>query len=168
MEDSGLWYYILLGAIYILSKMFGKKKKPQDQAPIDLPDLQPGESNTPPRKKNQPSSFEELLRELTEEINPQEPEPIPEPPKPIQKEPVLATQVVNYQKTNIEEVKPNEKIDIPGHKPIERKKPVYERSENYAIEEEHNEVKEGVQELLDSHSGLQQAFVLKEVLDRKY
>ena len=36
------------------------------------------------------------------------------------------------------------------------------------FEEEENEVRDGVQELLANHSGLRQAFVLKEVLDRKY
>lgn len=168
MEDSGIWYYLVIGAIYILSKFFGKKKAPEGGEPIDLPDLQPGQSQ-PTKKNRRTPTFEELLRELTEDVTPEEAKrPIPDAPKPIEQSPIQAQEIVDYQSTNIEAVHPDEHIDIVPHKPIERKKPVYGRSENYTLSEESNIVAEGVHELLEEQNGLQKAFVLKELLDRKY
>lgn len=70
MDDFNFWWYIIAAVIYFLTR--GKKKKEQ-------PSSRPGTENNSP--KNQPKSFEDLLREITE--GNQEEEPV------IKQEPVV-------------------------------------------------------------------------------
>jgi hypothetical protein len=81
MRDFQVWLYVLIGAIYLLSRFF---KKPAQQ-PTDVPDFRPEK----PVKKFEPPSvkpgappskvltFEDLLKEITEsKVKPkQQPEP---------------------------------------------------------------------------------------------
>jgi len=164
MDDS-IIYYLVLGAIYVLSKLFGKKKN-QDN-PADVEEYKEMQSPAP-RKKPAPT-FEDILKELTGEESPvfskQEKE---EPLKPSP-EPVLATELIDYQERNIEAVDHDDLIDIVPHKPIERKKPAYERDIHFkVVEEEENEMAEGIEEMLSDYDGVRKALVLKEVFDRKY
>lgn len=55
MDDFSFWWYIIAAVIYFLTR--GRKKK-------DQPNSRPGSENNPP--SNQPKSFEELLKEITE------------------------------------------------------------------------------------------------------
>lgn len=63
--DERIWFYIIAGIIYFLAKK--KKKKPEDQAPT------PTSSNRP-QQSRPPVSFEDLLKEITEQRQPQ---PVP-------------------------------------------------------------------------------------------
>lgn len=71
MDDGGnLIYYLILGAIYLLSRMFGKKKK-QPAKPVRRPENRhsPEEEydavEAPTAEKEPALSFEEILRELS-------------------------------------------------------------------------------------------------------
>ena len=66
MEDYNFLWYILAAIIYIISRSRKKKQAPNSR---------PGSENAPPPERK-PVSFEELLREVTGEG---EPEPAPEP-----------------------------------------------------------------------------------------
>jgi len=177
MEDSNLWYYIVLGAIYLLSKVFGKKKKaePVEREPeVEAAEFPVTQDYAPdPKPKKAPVTFEDIFKELTGEIKKPFEEAFPKLEIEQQEveeieQPVLATGLIDYQKANIESVRPDEEIGIPGYTPVQREKPKFERSENYRISKKKNEIRDGVVDLLADHTGLQQAFVLKEVLDRKY
>ncbi len=55
MDDFSFWWYIIAAVIYFLTR--GKKK--------EQPNKRPGSENNPPAA-NQPKSFEDLLKEITE------------------------------------------------------------------------------------------------------
>ncbi|WP_420583403.1 hypothetical protein [Reichenbachiella sp.] len=164
MDDSIL-YYLVLGAIYVLSKLFGKKKNQDIPAEVD----QYEELDTPKPPKKPAPTFEDILKELTGEQTPAfTKEEKAEPLKPAP-EPVLATELVDYQKKNIEALDEDDFIDIVPHKPLERKKPEFQRDIHFAVEEEEEEGMAGdIEEMLSDYDGVRKAMVLKEVLDRKY
>lgn len=164
MDDS-LIYYLVIGAIYLLSKVFGKKKKQEvldeegDYEVLDTP--------RPPKKAA--PTFEDILKELTGEAAPEfTAKEKSEPLEHAKSEPVLATDLVDYQKKNVEAVEPDELIDIVPHKPVERKKLEFQRDEHFVVEEENTEMADGIAEMLSDYDGVRRAMVLKEVLDRKY
>jgi hypothetical protein len=79
MDDFKIWFYILIGVIYVLSRL---RKKPE-QKPLDTPYEQDRQVPSRPVRDsipttNQPKqlTFEELLREITQTKEP-EPEPLP-------------------------------------------------------------------------------------------
>lgn len=164
MDDSIL-YYLVLGAIYVLSKLFGKKKKQNIPAEVDEYE----ELETPRPAKKPAPTFEDILKELTGEQTPaftKEEKQQPLQPAP---EPVLATELVDYQRKNVEALDEDDLIDIVPHKPLERKKPEFERDSHFTVEdEEENEMANGIEEMLSDYDGVRKAMVLKEVLDRKY
>jgi hypothetical protein len=80
MRDFQVWFYVLLGVIYLLSRFL---KKPVQEKPKDLPDFRP---EKPARRFEQPPvkpgsspgkmlTFEELLREITEAKTQPNPQP---------------------------------------------------------------------------------------------
>jgi len=170
MEDSKILWYIVLGAIYFLSKVFGKKKKKNE------PEQSHGEEhipeNVPPESKS--TSFEDILKEFSKEVGiPEtekksalrpEPQPIIESPKPLVSEtaPPLSYQ---EEKSLIEE--PVDSIDL-LEKPIERGNLEFKRDEKFAIKEEYNELADEIHALLVDADGAKQAIVLSEILNRKY
>ncbi|UXX77667.1 hypothetical protein N7E81_09825 [Reichenbachiella carrageenanivorans] len=161
MDDSVI-YYLVLGAIYLLSKVFKKKK---ENEPVNMEEYDEEQSSRPAKKA--PPTFEDLLKELTgESSSSYTEEERTQPLTPA--EPVLATDIIDYQRQNIEAVAPDEMIDIVPHKPLERKKIEFMRNDKFALEEYDDEMAEGIEEMLSDYDGIRQAIVLKEVLDRKY
>ncbi|MEQ6168858.1 hypothetical protein AAOE16_16790 [Ekhidna sp. MALMAid0563] len=79
MDDFSFWWYIIAAVIYFLTR--GKKKKEQ-------PNSRPGSENRPPQ--NQPKSFEDLLREITEGRQEEEPT--------IEQDPVVIDEKKNERK----------------------------------------------------------------------
>src|SRR5687767_10089036 len=80
MGDYQFWLYIIIAAIYVLTRFF---KKPAQQQPTDVPDLNPEKPvrrfEPPPVKpRAEPSrtlTFEELLKEITESKTQPKPQP---------------------------------------------------------------------------------------------
>ena len=80
MGDYQFWLYVIIAAIYVLTRFF---KKPAQQQPTDVPDLDPEKPvrrfEPPPAKpRAEPSrtmTFEELLREITESKTQPKPQP---------------------------------------------------------------------------------------------
>ncbi|WP_424964289.1 hypothetical protein [Ekhidna sp.] len=84
MDDFSFWWYIIAAVIYFLTR--GKKKKEQ-------PNSRPGSENRPPQ--NQPKSFEDLLREITEGRQVEEPT--------IEQEPVVIQDEKRSEKQEMED-----------------------------------------------------------------
>ncbi|MEQ6120996.1 hypothetical protein [Reichenbachiella sp. MALMAid0571] len=177
MEDSKLWWYIILGAIYFFSK-FLKKKKAANAPEVDTEEREDfDQENESTSKRRAPSSIEDILKELTEqsaqrkEVKPVPlPDPIPErkpqqveaysrEPRPL---PLLSTM------ENIEAVREDEEIDIVPHKQMQRDRPVYERSTKFAIKEEQNDMAEEIHDLFQEEDGPRKAIILSEILNRRY
>ena len=173
MEDSKIWWYLILGAIYVISK-FLKKKKPENQpqqAEGSEDDYQEEVEET--STQNRPSSIEEILRELSqgaESRKKPEPkaEPIPERiPQPIETYSREARPLPS-EMDNIEAIKPLEEIDIVPHRELVRSKPEYGRSDGFKIKEEANEIADDIHETFQDADGARKAFLYGEVFNRRY
>lgn len=72
--DSQFWIYLIIGIIYLISRVM---KKAENQ-PKDIPGPKPGrqisyENTPPPIEKPKQLTFEELLKEITEAKQPKKP-----------------------------------------------------------------------------------------------
>lgn len=81
--DAQFWIYIVIGAIYFLSRML---KKPEPETPEPTGPKRRPEPAAPSRpvrteqtERPRQLTFEELLREITEAKQTPRPEPVPEP-----------------------------------------------------------------------------------------
>lgn len=176
MDDSNILYYLVLGAIYIISRAFRKKKpinRPaQKDESINRPEprFETKDSEVMPKAGKRPTSVEDILKELTKEFEPerQQPEFIePEVIKPVQ--PVHEPdQQPNYQETQAELIDENDEIDTVSQKERQRDRPEYERAETFKITHEENDAVAEVYSLLESEHGARKAIILKEIFDRKY
>lgn len=93
MGDVQFWLYVIIGIIYLISRL---RKKPQQSSdiPSDIPaprqERRQAGNARPPEKQ---PTFEELLREIMEGKSEPDPEPEPEPapqrrPQPVAQRPV--------------------------------------------------------------------------------
>jgi hypothetical protein len=167
MEDNGNYiYYLVLGAIYVISKLLGKKKKKPTAVPRKKRNIVPPTSGS---DEAPPISFEDILRELSG-AKQAKPEPLPEPAltetatfKPIPED--------TYSNDGMDEIAVE--YNVPKavgaeHKPtpeIERKKLTFERMGQFTIEEEE---KVDYLEGLSDQNGAAKAFVMSEIFARKY
>jgi hypothetical protein len=167
MEDNGNYiYYLVLGAIYVLSKLFGKKKKKPTALPSKKRNIVPPTSES---EEPAPLSFEDILRELSG-AKESKPEPLPEPE--MQEIPAFeAVPESTYQNDEIDEIAVEYEVpkaigsEYKSAPAIERKDLTFKREINFAIEE-----KETVDFLegLNDHNGAAKAFVMSEIFTRKY
>jgi len=76
MDSFQFWLYVIIGVIYLLSRM-RKKKAEQSPGPPEIEDERPSARPQQPSKSALPKqlSFEELLREITESKQPKQ-EPV--------------------------------------------------------------------------------------------
>jgi hypothetical protein len=178
MDDNGnIAYYLVLGAIYLLSRIFGKKKKKPGQP-------QPAKERNvaPPTAENEgeePISFEDILRELS---GAKTPKPVSEPlPLPIlEYEPELelegvpeAIQPGSYSVDEIDQIAVDYDVPDPigynkyssSSQPIKRKVLTFERTENFEIKQK---VSIDYLEDLYDENGPAKAFVMSEIFARKY
>lgn len=170
MEDSNLWYYLVLGIIYLLSKAFGKKKpKP------GVPKQQGADEDSAPPPQNVPEmTFEDVLRQLTGEKRQ------PVPPPPVMQAEISEPKMQNthvapspaYSKDAMDSIAsspltPTSVIDggYDDEFRRERMKQDFTRNINYAIEEQ-----EPVDytEILTEDNGPAKAFVAQEIFARKF
>ena len=173
MEDnSNIIYYLILGAIYILSRVFGKKKKKPGAVPPQKRKIVPptAESEEPA-----PLSFEDILRELSGGKQPKpepDPEPVPAPAFTAPPEPAIRPSMEEqYSVDEMDEIAVDYEVPkaIGGkYKPdksIKRKQLTFERDVHFKIIE-----KKEVDYLknLSEEDGAAKAFVMSEIFARKY
>jgi hypothetical protein len=167
--DFKIWLYIIIGAIYLLSRLLKKKEAEPEKTTPKIPGQNPAGS---PR----PLTFEELLKEITEAKQP--PKPVNQP----QSKRVDYDEEVGEEEQSLETVNSDYRINE-----------VYEQAKRQAFErpslEETMNVRNTVvdygkfkvfdqgkqQDLLASYAidlqdpeGLKKAFVLSEILNRKF
>ena len=170
MEDSNLWYYLVLGLIYFLSKAFGKKKKkPRPSIP------QEGSGETHPDQAAPEFSFEDILKELTGRRTPAEKSiPVPiEPEGLTSPEPLPQTNYPAYSSDEMDSIAsaPFQSTSTysaglkASVKRKRRKDDSFERESNYLIKE--YEAVDYTQ-LLNEENGPARAFVMHEIFTKKY
>jgi hypothetical protein len=182
MDDNGngnLIYYIVLGIIYLLSRVFGKKKK---KVPPKASGQGKGRKIAPPTAEKEATpamSFEDILRELSGATQPK-PEPDPEPASEIYREqpsmpaPVPAIEAVPQKTLSVDEMddiavdyEVPEAIGSEGKRQpaVKRKKLSFKRNHKFEIKEEEQV---NYLENLDEHNGPAKAFVMSEIFARKF
>jgi hypothetical protein len=83
MGDYKIWFYLILGAIYLISRL---RKKPESSVPSETqrPETPASGYDDRPFDKPKPLTFDDLLREITQGKEP-EPQPVPYKPAPLPK-----------------------------------------------------------------------------------
>ncbi|VAW49321.1 hypothetical protein MNBD_GAMMA03-158 [hydrothermal vent metagenome] len=158
MDDKFI-YYLVIGAIYLVSRML-KKKKPvapipnedysEDRTEIDQhPEIE--KPSVP-----QPSSFEDLLKEISQGFEERkEPEPVIQVAEPIA-EPVPAKPELTREQKYVNKRR-SEAAEIT------RKQSLLQFAEQAKEHEPHH-----VLELLNEEGGAANAVVLSEIMNRRF
>lgn len=194
MDDGGnLIYYLIIGAIYLLSRAFGKKKKqpakpaskPQPRRQIEEEDARPVQA---PTSENEPVlSFEEILRELsgvpkpkpqadpTPKSNPTPAtdviEPVrrvkPAPPIEGAPQPYYAVDEIDEIASEFKVPKPigADRLEEPDLAALRRKDLQFKRDDKYRIKMKR---KVDYLRMLREPNGPAKAFVMGEIFNRKY
>ena len=195
MDDNGnIIYYILLGVIYLLSRVFGKKKKPpakparspqRRQAPANREDQEREPVQAPTAEKEPALSFEEILRELSGVPQPKpkaDPQPQPTPaldalepetginPAPQiegRPQPSYAVDEMDQIAGEFKTPKPfgSDRLPEPDLAALRRKKLSFERDDKYSLKERRTV---NYLEILKEKDGPAKAFVLGEIFNKKY
>ena len=177
MDDYKIWFYLILGIIYVLSKAL---KKPKGQSTSNPDSTYSETSQREPAEK--PLSFEELLREITEGKKPAS--------QPAQK-PLPTTQYVDYDDDIPDEEQDLEDINY-DYKNEDKIYETYEKAKKEAFnrpsleetlklqpmsefgrfkefeDNEKNTVLSEYSEAFNDPEGVKKAFVLSEIFNRKY
>jgi len=160
MDDKFI-YYLVIGAIYLVSRMLKKKKKPPVPTPTSSYENEEVEEFTEPVSQPttapKPSSFEDLLRELSQDFD-------------GRKEPEAITPVVERVEV-VEKPTPNE-LTREQKYVKEKKKEAAEEDERKRLirlaEEEDEHRPHAVLELLQEEGGAANAVVLSEIMNRRF
>jgi hypothetical protein len=176
MDSFQFWLYVIIGLIYLVSRM-RKKKADQSPGPVDANEEKPFNSTRHEGNKPKQLSFEDLLKEITE--SKQQRQPMEEP-------------VVDYDENLEEEEKDLEDVEY-DYRKQNKTYEVYEEAKKQAfyrpsLEEtmklqdtvvnfgkfkefekraETNVAAEYLKEFLDP-VGLKKAVVMSEILKRKF
>ncbi len=161
MDDKFI-YYLVIGAIYLISRMLKKKKPPTPVAP-PMQNMEEAREQAAPVAQRfstpKPSSFEDLLKEISQEFE-------------GRREP---TSTVAQVPEPVEIVKPS-----PSLEELTREQKYVKRKQKEAAEEanqkrllrladqENEHEPHAVLELLQKEGGAANAVVLSEILNRRY
>lgn len=170
MDDISLIFYIILGILYLLSRVFKKKEQePPLRGPEEDMERDFGPDTSTERRR--PTTFEDLLREFTGQPS-QEEQDFPQAPE--------KTEDDEQRREAIEEV--DDEVKRVYDKSIRSAENLKTIDELVNIEEEPPKIERRIEEkrkksstpsnkyarLLKEKNDLKTAFVLKELLDRKY
>ena len=177
MDDYKIWFYLILGVIYILSKVL---KKPKSIPGSNPKDTYSDTSASEPSEK--PLSFEELLREITEGKT----KPVQQKPKPVPSTPYVDyddnigeeendLEDVNYDYRNEDKIyetyekAKKEAFERPSLEESLKLQPMSEFGRFKEFEDnEKNTVLSEYSEAFNDPEGVRKAFVLSEIFNRKY
>ena len=184
MRDVQFWIYVIAGIIYLISRA---RKKRQASEPVNAPEpkserrFQQSEPQSVPQKG---LTFEELLREISEAKAPAKPEPVVVQPKSEyvdydddleEEEQDLEDVSGDYRKKDrafydtYEEAK-RQAFNRPSLEETVKLKDTdmkFGKFKEFAEEAESNPLNDYLKELKDPE-GFKKAFVLSEVLQRRY
>ena len=182
MDDFKIWFYVILGAVYLLSRL---RKKQNADAPEEGHTSRPSsEADTRPSSGPKQLTFDELLREIT-----QGKEPVPEPKPAVLPRPAY----VNYDDDLKEEEQDLEDVNYDYRKSDPEVFQTYEEAKRQAFnrpsleetmkvedtivnfskfkmfedEQKRNLLQEYTRDLQDPE-GLKKAVVLSEILNRRF
>ncbi|WP_109830222.1 hypothetical protein [Reichenbachiella versicolor] len=158
--DDNIIYYIVLGVIYLISRLL-KKKKPKEEPTSEPEIVQQEETYSPSKKKRSP--VEDLLEQLSQEMG----------DKPVEKNietapaPFIAEPEPKVSERKISVTQKANKGAIASQF-IERDRPVYEKNKYFVENEESNPTNDKIRELLADEEGIKSAIIVQEIFQRKY
>ena len=171
MDFEDIWYYLVLGAIYLVSQ-FLKKKKPQNRPappkPVQQPmSAQPQQSANPTSqaKPKKTMSFEDILKEFEKNLS-GEPEEQFEKPKPVEQHIFSKPEpAVVKEPTHESRYKSYENVDYKAEQSKDNVEDEFSRNEKYKIsaQKEHPYI-----QMLRDPNGAKNAIVLSEIINKKY
>ena len=179
MDDLQLYIYIALAAIYFLSRAF-KGKKP-GQRPGKIPDSNPIDNKSEdPAPREQPMTFEDLLKEFSghkkekelEKFEEEEVDDINEYEKELTSQHVEEPSYKTYndpENSNFDDIYQGQGKYKTIDEQVIIEEPVKERFNEYKIHVVKNaNYASRIRRILHSKESIKEAIILKEVLDRKY
>ncbi len=160
--DDNIIYYLVLGAIYVISRMLKKKKpiKPtpsQQQQEDDSPYYETESQPTP--QPQRPSSFEDLLKEISQEFSDRK--SVESVTTVVDEPPVKIEPVVEKDELTREQKYVNKR-----HKEaaaLAKQQELIKLAEDADEHESH-----AILELLQEDGGAANAIILSEILTKKY
>lgn len=184
MDDYKIWFYLILGAVYLLSRLRKKPEAPSSER--QQPATPATDVNTRPVETAKPLTFDELLREIAQTKEPQQ-------PTTYRPAPVSKGDYVDYDDDLKEEA---QDLEDPGYEDYSRKErtsKAYEDAKTAAFyrpsleetmkiedtvvnfskfkvfeeEKRRNLLEEYTRDLRDPE-GLKKAVVLSEILNRRF
>ena len=158
MKDNTFIYYLILGAIYLISRAL-KKKNPKTVPKPRQTSMPQQQMQEKPVKR--PTSFEDILKELTQELNPEE----QRKPKVIEVE-EEPKQFEVKQEAEKEELTREQKYVKKRHEQMELERKLALAKEEAEMKDKHEP--HAVLELLTEEGGAANAIILSEILNRKY
>jgi len=161
MDDIANLAYVLIFVVWFLYKTFVKGKKktrplpPFDQRAPEPTQRRPGESTSPP------VTFEDVLRELTgaPPVTAKKPEIIEEIPEPYLIEDIPSS----MEETSFEVYETPEETKPPTGMVLEGRFDAFKIHKSRA-----SKAARGALKMLKTKQGAKQAFIMKEIFDRKY
>lgn len=178
MDNLQFWIWLIIIVVTFLARAF--KKKPQDQQqPTSY-----GEETRSPEPSQKPISFEDLLREIQSSKAPQSVQPKPVPQKTIEytdydddlEEEVVEVEQVDYRQRDqdktfdtYEKAKQAafNRLSLEETMKVEDTVVKFGQFKGYQQDTEVNVLAEYVKEL-QNPAGFRKAFILSEVLSRKF
>lgn len=161
MDDIGTVLYIVFLALYIISRAFKKKgKKPVTRQP-NAPQAEDEQTS----QKERPVSFEDLLKEFTEQrTEAKRPKP-KEQEATFEKEEFDDSRVQETFESSVREAKEfktlDEQVDLEIKPLISDHFEAYEQEEEYTFADE-------IRDSFANPDDARKAIILKEVLDRRF
>lgn len=196
MGDIQFWLYVIIGVIYVISRMLKKPQGGGNDVPADIPkprqqrreatqQRQEHREVTQQREPERQPTFEELLREIMEGKPEPEPEIRPVPPhqRPVYKN---YDEEIEDEAQSLEDVDYDHRRNESVYSQYEGSKPEaftrrsleetmthdmtdmsYGKFKAFDIQESRNLGREYLQDLNDPET-LKKAFVMSEILKRKF
>lgn len=190
MDDVKIWFYLIVGGIYLLSRILKKSgSQEEDDSPSEIPGKDSRQPSTQQPSGGRPKqlTFEELLREISESKSPAK--PTITPPVSSRNQPAPRPAYVDYDDDLEEEAKGLEKVpdfrDSDSYRIYEQAKQEafnrpsmenltprradvqYEKFKAFETERKETVLQSYVAGLRDPE-GFKKAFIMGEILNRKH
>ena len=167
MDDIGNLVYILVFIIWFLSRLFGKGRKKPATKPAnsdqEVPDQDYQNAPGPTESTPPPVTFEDILRELTGAPSTKRPEPATKIPETYFEDTYVEEPQEEEESTSFEVLETEYETQKPSTITINAKLDAIKTKKSQTSNAARKAFK-----MMQSTKGARQAFILKEIFDRKY